>query len=451
MTKLMSVPGACFAIVVLAAAGTPCAAEVPLTLPEAVGIALQRNPSLREAEGRESAAWAGLDGTGAERWPQLRLDSRVARVSDVATIRLPGAPPVTLAEEETWVTTATLQQVLYTGGRLSALVRQAGSGAAAAQASRVRARQTVAFGAERAFLLLLAAQEEIVVAAKNLAAAESHLRVANERLAARAAARFDVLRAEVQAEEARQETIRAAAGRLAAHALLLQALGIPEGDYRAVAPPPSTDKPSRASPQELLDAARRLRPDLAGFRAQVAAAEAGERAARAERLPTVGVSADYLYAHPESRTLFSRWSLGASLSVPVLDGGRAAARRSEAAAALVQAGARHDAQLRAVESEVRRAAARAASADAQVLVARRRVAQAEELLRLAEVRFSGGAGTATEIADAQASLARAGYGLTWAGAEQGIAAAELALAVGWTATTARPSAGGMPGGREGGQ
>jgi hypothetical protein len=81
----------------------------------------------------------------------------------------------------------------------------------------------VAFGAERAFRHLLATQEEIGVAAKNLAAAENHLRVAGERDAARAAARFDVLRAEVQAEEARQE----GSGRTASSrgAPMLQALG----------------------------------------------------------------------------------------------------------------------------------------------------------------------------------------------------------------------------------
>lgn len=429
--------GACLACVLASAPRPAPAAQTPLTLQEAVGIALRSNPSLGAAEGRESAAWAGVDRSGAERWPQLRLDSKVARVSEVSVIDFPGIAPVALAEEDTWVTTATLQQSLYTGGRVSSLVRQAGSGARAARAARQRAMQAVAFAAERAFLLLLAAQEEVGVAATNLAAAESHLKVANERLAARAAARFDVLRAEVQVEEGRQEVIRADGGRLAAHALLLQALGLADGDYRALAPaPPPPGAPGRPALADLLADARRLRPDLLSLKEQIAAAESGVSAVRAERLPTLVVSADYLHAEPESTTLFSRWSVGASVSLPVLDGGRAAAHRLEAAAALVQARAAHDAQLRAVESEVRQALARAASADAQVLVARRRVVQAEELERLAEVRYSGGAGTATETADAQASLARARQGLTRAVADQGIAAAELALAVGSTATAA---------------
>ncbi len=63
-------------------------------------------------------------------------------------------------------------------------------------------------------------------------------------------------------------------------------------------------------------------------------------------------------------------------------------------------------------------------------MAGKRIEQAEELLRLANVRYAGGVGTAMEIADAQASLTRARQGLTSARAERGIAEAELRLAVG---------------------
>ena len=406
-----------------------------LTLGEAIDIALRNNPAIAAAEGREAGAWAARDAAGAGLWPQVRLDSRLGHVSEVAEMSIPGAPAVPLGEQDTWITGATLQQLLFSGGRLSAQVRQAGKGAEAAAASLLRSRQLVAFGAERAFRLLLAAQEETEVAAKNLAAAESHLRVASERLAARAAARFDVLRAEVEAEEARQEVIRAAGVLAVARALLLQALGLEGGSYRAVSPPPpASDAPPRPGAEALVAAALRLRPDLQGLALQVAAAESGVRAARADRAPNITAAADYLYASPESQTVFSRWSVSAALTLPLLDGGSAAAHVGAAEAALFQARAALAAQQRQAEAEVRQALARAATADAQVLVAARRLSQAEELLRLAEVRFSGGVGTATEVADAQASLARARHGSLRAGAEQGIAAAEIALAVGTTAT-----------------
>ncbi len=414
--------------------GAAAAGEIPLTLEEAIGIALRNHPALAAAAGRENGAWAAHDRAAAERWPQLRLESRLAHLSEVPATEIPGREPVPLAERDTWVTSASLQQLVYSGGRVSAAVRQSGRGAQAAGDARLRTRQLVAHGAERAFRVLLATQEEIGVAALNLAAAENHLRVAGERYAARAAARFDVLRAEVQAEEARQEVIRADGNLMAARALLLQALGLPSGEHRALPPEPA------ALPQpgvdELLAAAERDRPDLRGLARQLAAADAGVAAARAERYPTLALAADYQLVTPESTTVFTRWSLGALVSLPLLDGGRAGARRREAVAAVVQAGAAFAQGRRQVEAEVRQVVARVATAAAQVRVAQRQVEQAEELARLADVRFSGGVGTATEVADAKGSLARARYGLVRARAERGIADAEQALAVGSVPTEA---------------
>lgn len=417
-----------FSALLAATSGTVAAAEIPLTVTEAVRIALRNNSALAAAAGRETGSWATRDRTAAERWPQLRLESRLGHVSGVPATEMPGRDPVPLAEQDTWVTAATLQQLVYSGGRVLALVRQAEFAAAATRSARLRARQVVAFSAERVFRILLATQEEIGVASRNLAAAEDHLRVAEERFAARAVARFDVLRAEVQAEEARQEVIRAEGNLLVARALLLQALGLAKGEYRALSPGAAASV--RPGIDELVAAADRQRPDLQGLAGQVAAAEAGVAAARAERYPTLALAADYQYVTPESTTVFSRWSVGAIVSLPLLDGDRAGARRREAEAALVQARAALELGRRLVEAEVRQAVARISSAAAQVRVATRQVEQAVELSRLADVRFAGGVGTATEVADAKGSLARARYGLVRAEADRGIADAELALAVG---------------------
>ena len=257
---------------------------------------------------------------------------------------------------------------------------------------------------------------------------EDHLRVAGERFAARAAARFDVLRAEVQVEEARQEVIRAAGNIQVARALLLQALGLAAGDYRAL--PPAAAAPARPGVDELIAAAVRQRPDLLALERQLGAAEAGVAAARAERYPTLALAADYQAVTPESPTVFTRWSVGALVSLPILDGGRIGARRREAEAAVVQARAALDLGRRQVEEEVRQAVARVA--DGGSPGARRGAAGRAGRGALAARRrpLCRGVGTATEVADAKGSLARARYGLVRAEAEHGIADAEQALAVG---------------------
>lgn len=429
MTRASRLKAVVLAALLTAAPGATFAEELPLTLAEAVALALRSNPVLAAAEGRESGSWAAQDRVAAERWPQLQLESRLGHVSEVPATEIPGRDPVPLAERDTWVTSATLRQLVYAGGRVSAQVRQTGQTAEAVRATRLRARQQVAFGAERAFRILLATQGEVDVAAQSLAAAEDHLRIAGERYSARAAARFDVLRAEVQVEESRLEAIRADGNLLVARASLLQALGLAAGEYRAL-PPPTTPGVARPGVDELVAAAFRERPDLQGLERQVEAATAGVAAARAARYPTVALAADYQYVTPESTMVFSRWSVGALVSLPILDGGRAGARRAEAEAVLVQARAALETGRRQVEAEVRRSVARTASAAALERVALLQVEQAEELSRLADVRFAGGVGTAVEVADAKTSLARARFGLVRARADRGIADAEQALAVG---------------------
>ena len=99
MRLMLLVP---FSFALLFAAGAPRAANAAdearsLTLQEAVDVALRNNPALAAAEGREAASWAAHDRTAADRWPQLRLESRLGHVSEVPLSEIPGRAPRSVA------------------------------------------------------------------------------------------------------------------------------------------------------------------------------------------------------------------------------------------------------------------------------------------------------------------------------------------------------------------
>ncbi len=413
--------------IAVTAAADPSAPRT-ITLPEAVAMALRNNPALGFADHDAAAALAAVDRAQAEHKIQLRFDSRYTHLSEVPSMSAGPAGSVTLGDKDTWLMDLAAQKILYSGGRLEALVQQAASAARAVEAGRERTRQMVAWGAERAFRLLAAAQQERESAQKSLDAAADHLRMAQSRFEARAAARFDVIMAEVQVAQARQEVIRAGSGIEVTGAAFLQALGLPDGEFIAAdATPPTGLRPLI---EDLLAQAILQRPELAAAGWQVEGARAGVSAAKGERWPVVSVAADYQYVEPESVTQYNRWALNAILTLPILDGGRAGARIREAEERTAQALAARESIRFQVELEVRQALARVVSADAQVEVARKRIEQAEELHRLAGVRYQAGVGTSTEIADALAGLTSARQGLTRALTEQGIGEADLRLAVG---------------------
>ncbi len=100
-------------------------------------------------------------------------------------------------------------------------------------------------------------------------------------------------------------------------------------------------------------------------------------------------------------------SVGASLKIPIFDGGRRDARRAESASQFRQESIR-TADLRdQVELDVRVAIDSLRSADAQVKAAEEGLALAEKEVAQAERRYKAGVTNSIEVTDAQTRLARA--------------------------------------------
>ncbi|MHB9133724.1 MAG: TolC family protein [Armatimonadota bacterium] len=402
----------------------------PLTLAQAVALALENNPALREAQGRISSAQASVSEAESAQGIHVRLDTRYTALSTLPEIRVSTlAPPITLGEKNTLVADLAASKVIFSGGRLAAISALAANSARATETISERTRQVVVYQAERSFLLLLAAQRNCEVARQTLKDAEDHLKDARARLEARTVARYDVLRAEVQVQEAQQGVIQADTSIQTAQAALLQALGLREGQFSAQEDglPIPVKMPSLDA---LLQRADTDRPELRALAFQLKAADAAVAAARGEKKPTVSLVADYQVASPESPIQFTRASAGIVAGVPIFDAGYANARIHEAEAQREQLRATRNSQQNAVVTEVKQAYARLTAATAQLLVAQKRVDFATEMFNVANVRYDAGVATATEVADAQTVLASARQGLILARTDRGTAEAALRLAVG---------------------
>ncbi|MHB0939624.1 MAG: TolC family protein [Armatimonadota bacterium] len=400
-----------------------------LTLSQAVAFALEHNPALRQAAETAAAGRAAADRAKAPRQVQVGAGSRYVHLGEVNSITIGPLGSVELGEPDTLTTALTAQQVIYSGGRLEGLQRQAESGARAQEVSRARVRQAVVFETERAFLALLNALRQTEVARQAQRTAEQQLAVARARFDAGTAAKYDVLHAEVLVEETRQGVIAAEAAVEAAQAGLARALGT-EGGALVASGDGITEPAAPPALDEMLATAQKQRPELQALEWQIRGAEAAIATARGESKPTVALQAGYQLVSPASIMTNSGWSAGASVSLPVLDGGSAKAGVRQAEAQRDGLLAARDAQRNAVAMEVRQAYAHLTAAANAVQVARKRLEQAEALFQIATVRQEAGVGTAVEIADAQTTLTRARQGVNQALTEWNLAAAELRLATG---------------------
>lgn len=288
---------------------------------------------------------------------------------------------------------------LYTGGRIGAAVAQAEAGAKVAALGQDMARQNVELATVAAYAEVLTARE--------LVASYARLVEALDEIVRHAALRFDVgdaTSSDVAQARARQAEGRAglaqAEGRLATALGRLERLtGKPVGTLAPL--PPRPDVP--ASLGEAIEAALLANPMLAQADAGVIAAEAGVRAARASRAPTVGAFAEAARIRdqffPDYRNdsvtvgVRGRWTF--------IDGGAGGARVREAQSALAastarQRQARDDLTLAVIEAWNGLTAA-----ERGLAAARDGTAAADEALRGTRLEVRAGAKPALAELDAE--------------------------------------------------
>jgi outer membrane protein len=306
--------------------------------------------------------------------------------------------------------------------------------AASAQADGSRAEHgvTVEGAAQTAAVAYLrAARAQAVVAARQ---ADSSIAVelvtlAQAQKAAGVSAAIDVTRAQTELVRAEGLLIVARNQRARSVIDLARALGLDPAT-----PPELTDTlagtlgaaelpPSRTA---LVSAALDNRPDLrAELTRGVAARQAGS-AIRAERLPRIGVEADYGVNGLTVPGAISTRQVALSVTLPILDGFRREARASEQDAVVRESEVRERDLRQQIAADVDAALLDLHSADAQQLIAAEQLRLAAEELSQSRQRFKAGVAGNIEVIDAQANLIRARD--TDIDARFGAATARVALA-----------------------
>ena len=179
----------------------------------------------------------------------------------------------------------------------------------------------------------------------------------------------------------------------------------PNADYDL-----STDVPFAPAPSLTLDDAIKQafeqRSDLKAAEAQVAAAERALAAARAERLPSASASADY-GAIGNPANLRGTYTVSATLSVPIWNGGRTAGDIQQAESVLAQRRAELEDTRGQIESEVRNAYLDLQAAASQVDVAQQNIDLMTETLGETRQRFDAGVSQSVDVVQSQESVAGA--------------------------------------------
>jgi outer membrane protein TolC len=378
-------------------------------LSDAIAFALQNNPRLRSARaaierarGQEQVAFSPF-------LPQIDFLGQSGVTSSTLAPGIPGPTGFLLAgafgTRSYAETEVGLQWTLYDFGRTGGRYRQAVARERITELQLTRARQTVEFDVAAAYLDVLLARASRRVQEDAVRRAQAVLDDTVARRKGGVALKEDVLRAEVQLSESREALVLAREGEFNAVARLNNAMG-----RNAALPLEVIDLESQPPLPgvlaDLLDQAAAQRPEVNVAREAVVAAQESRQAARGEFLPRIFVKASA--GHTDGQNVITGWQEGAGLHVeaPLYAGGRHRGELRSAEAEIEAAVADAQAILDAISLQVNLAYHGVVASRERIDLARTAVVQAEENLRLLQVRYRNGNATPTDIVDSEAALTR---------------------------------------------
>ncbi|MEG4350922.1 TolC family protein [Microcoleus sp. LAD1_D5] len=278
-----------------------------------------------------------------------------------------------------------------------------------------RQAEELRFDTAEAYYTLQNADGQVAIRQASVRNAQQSLRDAEALERAGVGTRFAVLQAQANLANEVQQLSVARRDQRVAQRRLAEILNISQSANLTAADPVEQAGSWRLSLEESIVQAFRNRPELEQQLVQRDISKQQRRAIQASRLPQVSVGGSYnvLGQDPDNPDPFAArgwadgYSIRASLTWSIFDGGAANARVQQRNADITIAETRFDQLRNQVRREVEQAYFGLESSFENIETSEAGVLQSREALRLARLRFQAGVGTQTDVIQAETDLTRA--------------------------------------------
>jgi len=277
----------------------------------------------------------------------------------------------------------------------------------ATKADNEGTRNQVTDQVSRAYLAGLLAQANLETARANVELSEALLKLAQSQKAAGTGTGIEITRAEVQLANDRQHFLVVQNDVDRTRLQLLKVLGLKLDNPVELMDQLSYVATENMDETQALATARANRAELKAQERREENAKLNFSATKLERLPTLSAFGNYGDLGSSINSSLPTRTIGATLRIPIFDGGRRDARRVESASQYREERIRLADLRDQVELDVRVALDSLRSADAQVKAAEEGLTLAQNELAQAERRYKAGVTNSIEVTDAQTRLARA--------------------------------------------
>jgi outer membrane protein len=444
---------------VLAVITTAPADSLRLDAHKAVELALANNRQIAQAQAKLDEAAAGKGTAFGAFLPQVSASGTYTRLGTVNSFPMAkygmfplrvydpqtgdvigytdsvpvvvGADTLKLGSADNFALTGTVQQTLFTWGKLLNAYRIAGLNLDLQKEAAAQVRSQVTVDATQGFYQALLARRTVDVMDDALKQLKGHVEQVQSLYENGMATKLDVMKATLGLQQLEAQLSQVKNGAELATAALLNTLGLDPGTPVAFNEELAPDS-TTADVDQATELALERRPELAQLRDAVKMADLAVGIARTSNLPSVFAQANGSYKNPVGFAAGwgTDWNATAGISMPLFTGlsnlnklkaAQAKQRQAKIGLAMVEDGVRLEvkAQALALNQEAQNTAYQ-----------KRNVEVAQAALELAQARYENGLLTNLDYMDSQLALTQSRVAYLNALANYQIAEAKLRKAIG---------------------
>lgn len=370
-----------------------------------VSIALKNNRTVKTSEFAIKKARGQVEQARSIAGLKFSGNMTQTRIKDVPSANF-GGQTIEMGRNDIQKIWGELTQPIYLGEKDRAAVNSARLGQLIAESAHTLTRQQIIMAASLSYYSWLYAREVEDVGKMDLELAQAHFDLVEKRYAAEQISKYEVLRAEVRLAQNRSAYIKDCNDTELARLSLLNLLSLPLDLKIDTLCRLEVETLFPLLEEDIVEAENR-REDLLIKRRECKIASEQIRAARGEKKLTAALFAQYGSENPSSYTDFGKierktyWLAGLSLNLPIMDAGFSSGKVAEASAARSQSENEYLNSLEQAHLEIRQAYLTLKSSEEIVAAQKENVKQAEETMRLANVRYENGLFTQVDLFDAE--------------------------------------------------
>lgn len=392
--------------------------STPISVAEAIKIALRRNPDMDMALTRVQQSEAMIDEAMAAFWPTLSaygeyMQGDAPSAYLFRTIDQRKLPAGVDFNDPGWFENYEIglqgRINLFHGGRDVLRKRMAETGLKIHELDRQSIQNSLIASVIHAYYNTLAAQDFIQIAQESVGTVETQLRVMEVRYQAGGVLKSDVLSLNVRLAQAREDLVRARNDHSLSLAALANLFGIDPDTPMTLAGPEGVPLDVPEDYQQGLVYALASRAELKKVRQQIVQSRMGVDMARSEYWPRLDVQGKYYLddADLDFESERENWTAGIILNWDLFTGLSTTARVNKAKSILEEMLAADRKATLSVQLDLKTAYLKFAEAKARLAVTEASAAQAGESLRLVKRQYEGGSATITRYLDAELARNRA--------------------------------------------